>query len=44
MAVGCFYFEFSARKEQSATGMLGSFLKQIVGMESIPGSRTEKSY
>jgi len=36
-AVTCFYFEFAARKEQSAVGMLGSMLKQMVsGMERIP--------
>ena len=36
-AVTCFYFDFAARKEQSATAMLGSLLKQIVsGMETIP--------
>ncbi|RPB03808.1 hypothetical protein L873DRAFT_1800323, partial [Choiromyces venosus 120613-1] len=36
-AVACFYFEFAARKEQSATNMLGSLLKQVVsGMESPP--------
>ena len=36
--VTCFYFDFAARKEQSATNMLGSLLKQIVsGMETIPG-------
>ena len=29
--VTCFYFDFAARKEQSATSMLGSLLKQIVG-------------
>ena len=35
--VTCFYFDFAARKEQSATNMLGSLLKQIVsGMETIP--------
>ena len=35
--VTCFYFDFAARKEQSATAMLGSLLKQIVsGMETIP--------
>ena len=35
--VTCFYFEFAARKEQSATNMLGSLLKQMVsGMERIP--------
>jgi len=36
-AVTCFYFDFAARKEQSATSMLGSLLKQVViGMERIP--------
>ena len=36
-AVTCFYFDFAARKEQSATSMLGSLLKQIVGgLETIP--------
>ena len=30
-AVACFYFDFAARKEQSATTMLGSLLKQVVG-------------
>ena len=36
-AVTCFYFDFAARKEQSATSMLGSLVKQMVGgMESIP--------
>ena len=36
-AVTCFYFDFAARSEQSATSMLGSLVKQIViGMESIP--------
>ena len=36
-AVACFYFDFAARKEQSATSMLGSLLKQVVsGMERIP--------
>jgi len=36
-AVACFYLDFAARKEQSATNILGSLLKQIVsGMESIP--------
>jgi len=35
--ITCFYFDFAARKEQSATSMMGSLLKQIVsGMESIP--------
>ena len=36
-AITCFYFDFAARKEQSATNMLGSLLKQVVsGMERIP--------
>ena len=36
-AVTCFYFDFAARKEQSATSILGSLVKQIVnGMERIP--------
>ena len=36
-AVACFYFDFAARKEQSATSMLSSLLKQVVGgMEDIP--------
>jgi len=35
--VTCFYFDFAARKDQSATAMLGSLLKQIVsGMAAIP--------
>jgi len=35
--VTCFYFDFAARKEQFATNMLGSLLKQMVsGMEMIP--------
>jgi len=37
IAITCFYFDFAARKEQSATSMLGSLLKQIVkGMERVP--------
>jgi len=36
-AVSCFYFDFAARKEQSAASMLGSLVKQMVrGMEAIP--------
>jgi len=36
-AVACFYFDFAARKEQPATSMLGSLLRQVVdGMEKIP--------
>ena len=35
--VTCFYLDFAARKEQSATAILGSLLRQIVsGMEAIP--------
>ena len=35
--VSCFYLDFAARKEQSATNVLGSLLKQMVGgMERIP--------
>jgi len=37
IAITCFYFDFAAREEHSATGILGSLLKQIVGgMERIP--------
>ena len=37
IVVTCFYFDFAARKEQSATNMLGSLVKQVVsGMERIP--------
>ena len=37
IAVTCFYFDFAARKEHSATSVLGSLLKQVVGgMERIP--------
>ena len=37
IAVTCFYFDWAARKEQSATSMLGSLLRQMVrGMERIP--------
>ena len=36
-AVICFYFDFAARNEQTATSMLGSLLKQMIsGMERIP--------
>jgi len=36
-AVSCFYLDFAARKEQCATNVLGSLLKQMVGgMERIP--------
>ena len=35
--VACFYFDFAARQEQSATSILSSLLKQVVGeMENIP--------
>jgi len=37
MAVACVYCDFHAQNEQSATGLLGALLKQIVGaLESIP--------
>jgi len=37
IGVTCFYFDFAARKEQSAINVLGSMLKQVVsGMEEIP--------
>jgi len=36
-AVTCFYSDFAARKEQSATNMLGSLLKQMVsGRGKVP--------
>jgi len=36
-AVSCFYFDFAARREQSAPNVLGSLLKQMVGgMDRIP--------
>ena len=36
-AVVCFYFDFAARNEQTATSMLGSMLKQVIsGMERVP--------
>ena len=31
VAVACFYFNFTAQKEQSSTSMLGSLLKQVAG-------------
>ena len=31
VAVTCFYFDFAARKEQSATNVLGALLKQMIG-------------
>ena len=35
-AVICFYFDFAARNEQTATSMLGSLLKQVIsGMEMV---------
>ena len=36
-AVTCFYFDFTAREEQTATSILGSILKQVIsGTESLP--------
>lgn len=37
IAVACFYFDFAAQKEQSATSTLGALLKQVVsGLVQIP--------
>jgi len=37
-AVTCFYFDFAARAEQTATSMLGALIKQIISRtEGIPG-------
>jgi len=37
IAVACFYIEFAAQKEQSAAGILGGLLKQVVsGYRPIP--------
>jgi len=37
VAVACFYFDFAAQKEQSATSTLGALLKQVVGgMRGVP--------
>ena len=37
VAVSCFYLDFAAGKEQSATNVLGSLLNQMIaGMERIP--------
>ena len=37
MAITCFYFDYATRKEQSAAGILGSLLKQVVfSLEGIP--------
>ena len=36
-AVACFYFNFTAQKEQTSTAVLGSVLKQIVdGLDEVP--------
>jgi len=36
-AVACFYFDFSAQKEQPSASMLGALLKQVVGgLEEVP--------
>ena len=36
-AVMCFYLDFAAQKEQSATSILGSLLRQVVGgLERVP--------
>jgi len=31
VAVACFYFDFTAQREQSSTSMLGALLKQVMG-------------
>jgi len=37
ISVACFYFDFAAQKEQSAGGMLGALLKQVVaGFGYVP--------
>ena len=37
IVVSCFYFDYAARREQSAINMLGSLLKQMIsGIERIP--------
>ncbi|RPB02048.1 hypothetical protein L873DRAFT_1762725 [Choiromyces venosus 120613-1] len=37
VSVACFYFDFAARNEQTATNMLGAVLKQVVsGLKQIP--------
>jgi len=37
VTVACFYFDFTAQKEQSSTSMLGALLKQlVVGLEGVP--------
>lgn len=38
----CFYFNFSARREQSPVNMLGSLLKQLVSGLEIPDTKTER--
>ena len=34
--VSCFYFDFAARKEHTATNMLGSLIKQMISGMEIP--------
>ena len=41
MAVGCFRFDFPGQKEQSATSILGSFLKHG-GLEEWKGFRGQE--
>ena len=42
VAVACFYFDFAARKEQSARSTLSALLKQVVGgPEVVPGEIAE---
>jgi len=43
--VACFYFDFTAQKDQSPTDMLGSLLQQIVsGLTEIPGEVVDAYY
>ena len=38
VTVACFYFDFTAQKEQSPANMLGAVLRQVVGgLEEVPG-------
>jgi len=35
IAVACFYYDFSAQREQTITNMIGAILKQLVGKGGI---------
>jgi len=43
-AVTCFCFDFAARKEQSATSMLGSLLKQVVNGTERISEKTSRAF